>query len=91
MNSTVICLNIACRTKTAHDDTIEEFYKPEAEEFYKPSKIGNLFMNRFAIDEGANHDILKIYHLQNNLDDFYRGSSEEGLDLTNYMIITYDS
>ena len=28
------------------------------------SKIGNLFMNRFAIDEDAYHEILKIYQLE---------------------------
>ena len=58
------------------------FIEPVAEACYKPSKIGNLFMNRFAIDEDANHEFLKIYHLENNL---IRGllSSEEGLDLIN--------
>ena len=62
-------------------------------ERYTPSKIGNLFMNRFAIDEGANHEILKIYYLENTLFDASHGylSSEKGLDLINYMIITYDS
>ena len=69
------------------------FIEPAARACYTPSKIGNLFMNRFAIDEDANHEILKIYHLENNLDDFSRGflSSEEGLDLTNYTIISYES
>ena len=58
-----------------------------------PSKIGNLFMNRFAIGEDAKHEILKIYHLENYLYKFYRGwlSSEEGLDLINYTIISYES
>ena len=61
--------------------------------YITPSKIGNLFMNRFAIDEDAKHEILKIYHLENDLDDFYYGrlSSEEGLDLINYTIISYES
>ena len=59
----------------------------------KPSKIGNLFTNRFAIEEDAKHEILKIYHLENDLFDFYMGSlsSEEGLDLINYTIISYES
>ena len=58
-----------------------------------PSKIGNLFMNRFAIGEDAKHEILKIYHLENYLYKFYGGelSSEEGLDLINYTIISYES
>ena len=56
------------------------------------SKIGNLFINRFAIDEDANHEILKIYHLENNFYHFrWRLSSSEGLDLINYTIITDDS
>ena len=69
------------------------FIEPAVRAYQKPSKIGNLFMNRFAIDEDANHEILKIYHLENNFFDVSEGwlSSEEGLDLTNYMIITYDS
>ena len=64
------------------------FIEPAVRAYQKPSKIGNLFMNRFAIDEDANHEILKIYHLENT---FLDVESEEGLDLTNYMIITYDS
>ena len=42
-----------------------------------PSKIGNLFMNRFAIDEDANHEILKIYQLED---------SREGVDHTMIII-----
>ena len=59
----------------------------------KPSKIGNLFMNRFAIGEDAKHEILKIYHLENGLFDLTHRSlsSEEGLDLINYTIISYES
>ena len=69
------------------------FIEPAEEEWTTPSKIGNLFMNRFAIDEDAKNEILKIYHLENNLYKFYRGwlSSEEGLDLINYTIISYES
>ena len=80
MNSTVICLNIACRTKTAHDDTIEEFYKP--------SKIENLFINRFSIDEDAKNEILKIYQLEHRFDHFIDGelTLEEGLNLINHRI-----
>ena len=36
------------------------FIDPAAEAYYTPSKIGNLFMNRFGIDEEARHEILKI-------------------------------
>ena len=68
------------------------FIEPAAAAYDTPSKIGNLFMNRFGIDEDAKHEILKIYHLENNFYDFYWGSlsSEEGLDLINYTIISYE-
>ena len=39
------------------------FIEPAIEAWSTPSKIGNLFMNRFAIDEDAIHEILKIYQL----------------------------
>ena len=69
------------------------FIEPAKYKFETPSKIGNLFMNRFAIDEDANHEILKIYHLENLIESFRCEflSSEEGLDLINYTIISYDS
>ena len=61
------------------------FIEPAENAWEKPSKIGNLFMNRFAIDEDAKHEILKIYHLENNLYDLINGklTLEEGLDLIN--------
>ena len=37
------------------------FIEPAAEEWEKHTKIGNLFTNRFAIDEDAKNEILKIY------------------------------
>ena len=54
----------------------------------RPSKIGNVFMNRFAIDEGAKNEILKIYQLKGPFYDFSWGllTFEEGLDLINYRI-----
>ena len=69
------------------------FIDPAAEAWTTPSKIGNLFMNRFGIDEDAKHEILKIYHLENDLYHLSLGflSSEEGLDLINYTIISYES
>ena len=69
------------------------FIEPSKKACDTPSKIGNLFTNRFAIEEDAKHEILKIYHLENDLYDFSWGSlsSEEGLDLINYTIISYES
>ena len=66
------------------------FIEPAWRAYYTPAKIGNLFMNRFGIDEDAKHEILKIYHLENNLGSRF-SSSEEGLDLINYTIISYES
>ena len=62
--------------------------EPAAEAWTTPSKIGNLFMNRFAIGEDAKNEILKIYYPEKNLRLL---SSEEGLDLINYTIISYES
>ena len=69
------------------------FIEPAEEAWSKPSKIGNLFMNRFGIDEDAKHEILKIHHLENGLFDLVNGklTIEEGLDLINYTIISYES
>ena len=38
-----------------------------------PSKIGNLFMNRFTIDEDGNFEILKVLLLKNNYSDYIQG------------------
>ena len=61
------------------------FIEPAWEAYETPSKIGNLFMNRFAIDEDAKNEILKIYQLENHIHDLKEGhlSLEEGLDLIN--------
>ena len=39
------------------------FVEPSVYSFDTPAKIGNLFMNRFAIDENASSEILKIFEL----------------------------
>ena len=69
------------------------FIEPAEKAWEKPSKIGNLFMNRFAIDEDAKNEILKIYQLEKQLYYLLDSSSlkqlegeltlEEGLDLIN--------
>ena len=61
----------------------------EVELYYTPCKIGNLFLNRFAIEEDAKNEILKIYQLDYRF--FYFGlggalTPEEGLDVINYRI-----
>ena len=37
--------------------------EPNDDAFMTPAKIGNIFMNRFAIDEDASSEILKIFEL----------------------------
>ena len=64
------------------------FIEPARDRCSKPSKIGNLFMNRFAIDENAKNEILKIYQLEYRFPDLDKGglTLEEGPDLINYRI-----
>ena len=58
------------------------FIEPQGEKYKTPLKIGNLFMNRFAIDEDGSHETLKIYYLYNTFEDYFfsRLSENEGLD-----------
>ena len=42
-------------------------------EWITPVKIGDLFMNRFAIDEDGSHEILKIYYLEKRFRDYKKG------------------
>ena len=39
------------------------FIEPNDEAFMTPAKIGDIFMNRFAIDENATCEILKRFEL----------------------------
>ena len=61
------------------------FIEPAEEAWSKPSKIGNLFLNRFAIDEDAKNEILKIYQLEYQPFDLEEDelTVEKGLDLIN--------
>ena len=58
------------------------FLEPSDDAFDTPLKIGNLFMNRFAVDEDAASEILKIFELGKYS---WRMSAEErkqkGMDL----------
>ena len=58
------------------------FIDPAQSEWSTPSKIGNLLMNRFTIDEDANFETVKICNLENTFHDFYFGrlTPEEGMD-----------
>ena len=50
------------------------FIEPEEYSFVKNNEVGNLFMNRFAIEEDAKFEILKIFQLNES---FYDEDSDE--------------
>ena len=58
------------------------FIEPQEFEWETPFKIGNLFMNRFAVEEDGCHETLKIYYLDNTFWDYYLGklTKQEGPD-----------
>ena len=49
------------------------FIEQAEQPWQTPSKIANLFINRFAIDEDANHEVLKIYQLDKLDRNRYKG------------------
>ena len=49
------------------------FIEPQEDKCETPLKIGNLFMNRFSIDEDGCHETLKIYHLNKPFSDYHFG------------------
>ena len=70
------------------------FIEPIDELFSTPLKIGNLFMNRFAVDEDAASEILKIFELEKtslemsdsvhpNYKNFSDERKQKGKDLNN--------
>ena len=58
------------------------FFEPQQQKYDTPLKIGNLFINRFGIDEDGSHEILEIYYLENRFVDSYLGKLtwEQGPD-----------
>ena len=70
------------------------FIEPTVELCLTPLKIGNLFMNRFAVDEDAASEILKIFELEKtsiemsspkhpNYTNFLEERKQKGKDLNN--------
>ena len=55
------------------------FIEPRYANHHIPSKIGNLFLNRFAIDEDESNEIVKIINLNEKY--FKFGNLNQGLDL----------
>ena len=71
------------------------FIEPNDDAFYTPCKIGNLFMNRFAVGEDTASEIVKIFELDKTSlkisrpkDPEYKNLEEEtkqkGMDLINH-------
>ena len=54
------------------------FIEPTMNTYYTPSKIGHLFINRFAIAEEEKSEILKIFELSDNISDLVENN---GIDL----------
>ena len=57
------------------------FIEPYESKFFTPSKSGNLFMNRFAVDEDAAFEILKIFELGIEVGMSSEGLKQKGIDL----------
>ena len=71
------------------------FIEPSDELWETPLKIGNSFMNRFAVEEDAASEVLKIfelektsfemsYHEHPNYKNFTEERKQKGKDLTNF-------
>ena len=71
------------------------FIEPNGDAFSTPLKIGNLFMNRFAVEEYAAFEILAIfelgktlyemsYHKHPNYMNFIEERKQKGMDLINF-------
>ena len=70
------------------------FMHPKKYDYDKHTEIGNLFLNRFAIEEDANFEILKIIYLEDNYRDIiYDEEKGKGLmigkELNNYCTVIF--
>ena len=62
--------------------------------YSEPSKIGNLFINRFIIDEEASSEILKVFELDEVNLYQHPECENQGKDLVlnlTYMLASYDN
>ena len=53
------------------------FMEPNDDAWITPLKIGNLFMNRFAVDEDAASEVLKIFELEKTFKKMYDDDQSE--------------
>ena len=62
--------------------------EPNEKEFERPTSIGNLYLNRFTIEEEAANEIINIYELPKSTGDLTLGEYEEkGMNLK--ILTTY--
>ena len=68
------------------------FVELNDEAFIRPFKLGNLFMNRFAIDEAEGFEILKICELEicPEYHDCEQERKQKGMDLYFRMYAVYN-
>ena len=57
------------------------FIEPSIHAWFTPLKIGNLFMNRFAVDEDAASEVLKIFELEKYSYQMSTKEQQKGMDL----------
>ena len=58
------------------------FVEPNDDAFQTPAKIGDIFMNRFAVDENASYEILKRFELGKTSDEM---SWPKGVNYKNFV------
>ena len=72
------------------------FIKPRDDAFSTPTKIGHLFMNRFAVDEDAGSEIIKVLELgkssykmsdpdHTEYENFENERQQKGMDLIDHV------
>ena len=63
------------------------FIEPNDDLWATPLKIGNLFMNRFAVDEDAASEVLKIFELEKTSDEMsYHKHPKKGPPVDTFYI-----
>ena len=62
------------------------FIEASDSDYYVPSKIGNLFINRFAIEEDAFSEILKIFELEHSTSDLVLDEGLGQMIINNIML-----
>ena len=62
------------------------FIEPTDSDYGSASTIGNLYMNRFAIDEDAGHEIVKIYEVSSQRGRLFHSEEKKEQNGTDQML-----